>query len=283
MLSERKQFYKYFTRNPIDPNIHCFDDLFLNAIENVLNKKNADRDQYFDANIKRIWNYVVKRQEDDLHYKSIEPIFYIHDINTRLIQCNLAYNFSSSKKKNYHFLKSRSYLLNEIDTINHRQYEAIAIYLCELLGAKNVLLTPPGNEAGIDFVATIEFNKNAHFLFGINGPIRIIGQCKKYGSPVQVDKIKEFNATLQDVYSLTTKMRSVLPNWFLKSKGIIIGWIISHSGFQNGAQERANDYGIIISDTEDIAQQIASSKKFYGDKSIDRRHLNLKDDLNKYL
>lgn len=282
-MSERKEIFKFFTRKEIGTGIISFDDILLQAIESVLNKFGADRDKYYDANVNKLWNYILKQQEEDYTQKKIEPIFTVVSSTTRTIKCYLNESFSTTTNPRFTFLQSRPLVLNEIDLINPRQYEALSIYLCKLLDANNVFLTPSGNEAGIDFIATIKFSEESHYLFGANGPIRIIGQCKKYSTAVQVDKIKEFNTTLNDVYHLTAKMRTVLPSWFMQAKGIIVGWIISHSGFQQGAKDRAQDFGIILSETRDLGDLISASGKFYPSIPLNQRHLNLKKELQDIL
>lgn len=282
-MSERKDIFKFFTRTQIGSGIVSFDDILIQAIEQALNKKGVDRDNYFDANVNKMWNYINKTQEEDYTYKKVEPIFTIVNNSLRTIKCHLSESYLNTTKLRYNYLQSRPFLLNEIDLITARQYEALSIYLCKLIDANNVLLTPSGNEAGIDFIATIKFSDESHYLFGINGPLRIIGQCKKYSTPVQVDKVKEFNTTLNDVYHLTSKMRSVLPTWFSQSKGIIVGWIIGHSGFQQGAQDRAKDFGIVLSETRELGDLISSSSKFNPTMPIDQRHLSLKKDLQDIL
>jgi hypothetical protein len=256
-----------------------FDDLLSDAIEKSLNKFGSERDSYLTANAKKHWNYILKEQQENFIGRNIEPIFKVVSSSSRTIECNLLHNLNTTRNNKYNLIKSRPYILNEIDLINARQYEALAIHVSRLLNANNVLLTPTGNEAGIDFIATIKFSDEANYLFGINGPIRIIGQCKKYGSAVQVDKIKEFNSTLGDVHHMTNKMRTVIPSWFSQAKGVIVGWIISHSGFQQGAKDRAKDYGIILSDSLDLSEIISTSKEYYPTTNYNQRHNNLKQEL----
>lgn len=278
-MSARREVFKFFTRTEIGPGVASFDDILLKAIEQALNKRGADRDNYYDANAVSLWNYILKTQEDEYIQKRVEPLFSVVNSVTRTIKCHLSESFNNTANIRFANLQSRPYVLNEIDLINPRQYEALSIYLCKLLNANNVLLTPSGNEAGIDFIATIKFSDESHYLFGINGPIRIIGQCKKYSTAIQVDKVKEFNATLDDVYHLTTKIRTVLPDWFSLSKGLIVGWIIGHSGFQQGAKDRAKDYGIVLTETRDIGDLISSSVNFHAALPVNQRHLNLRTEL----
>lgn len=271
-MSEQKKLYKFFTRCVFPNTNFSFDTLLFEAIERSLFKSGIERDSYFQANVQRIWNYMQKMQYELQKEKGIQPLLNIQNFSTRHVSCYLNDSFKNSQNKKYYFLKSRPKILNEIDLLTSRQYEALSILLCEILSANNTLLTPSGNEAGIDFIATIKFSEAAHFLFGINGPIRIIGQCKKYNDAVQVDKVKEFHSTISDVQHLTAKIRGILPAWFYQSRGLIIGWLIGHSGFQQGAKDRAKDFGIILSDTIEIAEIISGSKKFHQDLPFDRRH-----------
>lgn len=238
---------------------------------------------YFDANVKRIWSYLLKAQEDDRSQRFLNPLITVTDPSKRLITCYLKNEYNRTKEKHFNLLMSRPHILSAIDTLTSREYEALSVLLCKISEANNYLLTPPGNEAGIDFIATIKFNEDAHYLFGVNGPIRIIGQCKKYASPVQLDKVKEFNATLNDVYHLTHKVKGIIPSWFSQSKGIIVGWIIGHNGFQQGAKDRAKDFGIVLSDSRDIAEIISKSEKYYPTTDYSIRHLQLKNELKKIL
>jgi len=282
-MSERRKIFNYITRQELKAGNISFDDLFLTAVEKSLNKKGADRDKYYDANVKRIWNYVVKQQSFDQKSQSLQPIFNIVNSTTRDIRCHLKESFANSGDHRFQLLQSRPFILNEIDLISDRQYEALSVLLCQILGANDFHLTPGGNEAGIDFIATIKYSDESNYLFGVNGPIRIIGQCKKYSTPVQVSTIKEFESTMTDVYHLTAKMRNILPNWFYEAKGIIVGWVISHSGFQLGAKDRGKEFGYVLSDSRDIAEIIAASKDFYSAARYDERQTYLKPDLIKIL
>jgi hypothetical protein len=283
MSSERKKIYRFFTRKEIGNGNVSFDDILLEAIEVCLGKIGLVRDNYFDANVGRLWNYLLQEQENQHNLNGINPIFKVVNSTSRTICCYVSEKFSVSNDRKYYLLKSRPYLLNEIDLLNPREYEALAAFVCKLLGANNILLTPSGNEAGIDFVATIKFHENSHYLLGSNGPIRIIGQCKKYSSAVQVDKIKEFTTTLNEVHNLHQKVRKVLPSWFSQAKGPILGWVISHSGFQQGAKDKGKEYGLILSETRDLGEIIAASKKYYVNVPINTRHNFLRNEVSLYL
>lgn len=259
MISDVVKVMNYFARKDYDDKVHYFDDLLRAAIHIVLDKNGDDLDRFVDIHSNRYWNALNQQQNIDRE-KGIVPLFNIEDELSKKISWFIR---TSDKKliRRLHLLRSRTHILRKIDSLNSRQYEALACVTCCLLGASNVLLTTTGNEAGIDFLASINFSADSHYFFGVNGPLRIIGQCKKHNSAIQVGSIKEFNSTLDDVYSLTEKVRKILPSWFLTSKGPIIAWFICHSGFQSGALSRARNYGIITSDSRDLAEVISSCRR----------------------
>jgi hypothetical protein len=57
------------------------------------------------------------------------------------------------------------------------------------------------------------------------------------------------------------KDESQIPTWFHSAKGPIIGLIISHSGFQSGAEDTAKNHGILTADTMDLAEIAARSRR----------------------
>ena len=244
------------------PGIIEFQSILRNAVKKKLDKSGESLDRYIESNLTRYWNYFKSLLEED-EAKGLYPLAIIKDNEYKKFAWFFSQNNHRLPDRKFHLLKARSFILQEIDKLSNREYEALGCFISELLGAQHVLLTPPGNEAGIDFISAIQFSKDAHFFFGINGPIRIIAQCKKYKSSVKVNSIKEFNQTLLDVFSVSGKIKRIIPDWFRKQKGPIIGWFISHSGFQSGAMDRAKNYGIIASDSRTLAEIIAGSKKFY--------------------
>lgn len=49
--------------------------------------------------------------------------------------------------------------------------------------------------------------------------------------------MKEFPQTLFNVYNQSYRVGEILPSWLKKESGPIMGWYISHNGFQSGALE----------------------------------------------
>ena len=71
--------------------------------------------------------------------------------------------------------------------------------------------------------ARIPFSNKAHFLIGVKGPVRIVGQCKKYTSKDNIGHMKEFVTTSNYVYNRSYRVGEILPDWFKSERGHIIG------------------------------------------------------------
>lgn len=150
--------------------------------------------------------------------------------------------------------------MRAIDNFDDRDFEALACVVLKIIGATHIRLNEGGNEGGVDFYATLKIHTKNHMFSNIGGALRVVGQSKKFSSSIQDSVVKEFCQTLVDIKQLSPSIREKIPSWFLTTRSPIIGWIISHNGFQSGATERAKNHGIIISDSLDIAEIIAVSK-----------------------
>lgn len=272
MTSDKNHILDYFYKREYQNGILEFEELLREALIRKLGKSKSQADLYISRNINRNWSDLLKQQDID-QKRGIAPYFQIEDQQSKKI---------SYRNGNY-LLKSRPSILKAIDSLDDREYEALACLCCKILGANNIYLTPPGNEGGIDFIATIGFSRNSHYFFGINGPLRIIGQSKKYSSKVQVNAIKEFITTIDQIKNRNPTVEKHIPSWFRLSKGPIIGWIISHNGFQSGAESTSKDYGIIQSDSKDISEIIALSRKHYPLDSPNIRSEKLRKDVKSIL
>ena len=195
-----------------------------------------------------IWNLIKKHQYDD-ETKGIVPLFSIISESDRKVRW---IGDCSSFGVGREVFRSRPDLYSMIDGFTDREYECFSCFICKCLGADIITLTPKGNEGGVDFYARIPFSKDNHFFFGIKGPIRIVGQCKKYSTKDNVSNMKEFLSSLNFVYNHAFRVGETLPNWFRSERGIIVGWHISDKGHQAGALDIAKSYGVIVSDTKDL-------------------------------
>jgi hypothetical protein len=277
-MSDKQKLHNFLVKTHFPQGYLKFEDVLRLAGTKVFNKSGVDLPLFVQSTLKRHWNNLLKLIDSDKE-NNLSPLFKIVNNQSKIIECNNNPSVCFRNKLN----NDRIDFLNFIDTINDREYEALCCIVLKNLGANNVLLTPPGNEGGIDFVGTIKFSQNAHFLFGINGPIRIIGQSKFYGQKVTVKDIKEFDSTINDVQRLSPKVNSVLPNWFKQEKGPIIGWFIAHSSFQSGANDRAKNFGFINSNTRDLVEVLTKSKLFYPYEKSSKRIKKLKEEIKWFL
>lgn len=267
-MSENTQIIDYLYRRTYSPGVLSFDNIIAESAYNLrICEDKSSAEHYATVRSVSLWNAYKQSHERDLNH-GIIPLFDIvndSDHTVRWIRDN------SGIKREY--LTTRPLLLKYIDFLTPREYEALSCVICKSLGAKNVLLTPAGNEGGIDFLAQIPFSQTAHFFFGVKGPIRIVGQCKKYSSKDNVGHMKEFVQTLSNVYNHSYRAGNTLPYWFKQEKGIIIGWHIAHSGHQSGALDIAKNYGILVSDSKQLVDILCKSKAIYKHKDL-TMHIN---------
>jgi hypothetical protein len=129
------------------------------------------------------------------------------------------------------------------------------------VGATETVLTPPGNEGGVDFFALLPAPGPCRLFSGGSHPLRIIGQSKKYLSAVQVGKFDENLKTIDEVnHGGEPKTEQFVPPWFHAVRGPIVGLMIAHTGFQAGAETRARKHGVIVADSLDVAEMLALSR-----------------------
>ena len=124
---------------------------------------------------------------------------------------------------------------------------------------------------------------NNHVFSGASSPLRLIGQSKKYDTPVDVEKMRAFNETIDDVKKLEQKASRIIPAWFRAARGPIVGWIVSHSGFQDGAWTRAHNHGILASDSFDLAEIAALSRSLPEAFSPEKRAVEMSNQVRNIL
>jgi hypothetical protein len=264
-VSEKKQLLAALHRTDVGPGNVDFRRILSSLAETILSKNRVDADAFADANLKKYWNWLAK-EIDDHAARGLLPFFTlatggVHAISSACEALRLSTDPQIRKRGDLGF--SRAAVLKQIDAMTDREYEALACVACSAIGSIKTHLTPPGNEGGIDFFATLSLKSNTHILSTAGAELRIVGQCKKYASPVAVDKLEQFITTMQNVRHRSERVRRHIPAWFSNSRGPILGWVMAHSGFQTGAADEAKNHGIIISDTLDLAELVCLSDSFH--------------------
>lgn len=256
-VNENQKIFDRIYRLKYEDKEYYFEEIIKDAILKELTKDMGTAETIAASRLNRLWNQYKREHEKDIN-NGIVPLFSItneYDKKVRWIGNTL---ISKVQRQNY---KIRPDLYKYLDSLNDREYELLLCVICELLGADKIYLTPKGNEGGIDFIARIPFSINSHFLFGIKGPIRIIGQCKQYSSKDNVGHMKEFITTINNVYNRSYRVGEILPDWFKIENGDIIGWHISNCGHQSGALDFAKNYGILVSDSKQLIEIICTAKR----------------------
>jgi hypothetical protein len=278
-VSEKKRIFSALHRHPLPAGNHDFRQLLSHLAQTALGKGSAEADAFADVNFSRYWNW-LKRELDDQAARGLTPFFSLSPAGTYAVSsaCEaLALSSNADEALRGNLARARPYVLREIDKLSDREYEALACVACTTAGSLKTHLTPPGNEGGIDFIATLSIHTSNHILSSKGAEIRIVGQCKKYSSPVTVDKLDQFLTTMNNVRHRSDRVRRHLPPWFEESRGPIVGWVVSHSGFQVGASDEAKNHGVILSDSVDMAELVSLAQTFHAAKLPNERASQLLD------
>lgn len=284
-MSEKKQLLAALYRTEVGVGNSDFRQLLSTLAESVLQKSRADADAFADANLRKYWNWLAK-EVDGHAARGLTPFFSLIPGGVYAIS-SVCHDLTSSLDAECRLqgarAMSRPFVLRQIDAMTDREYEALACVACSAIGSSMTHLTASGNEGGIDFFATLSIKTRTHVLSAAGTEIRIVGQCKKYASPVAVDKLEQFITTLQNVRHRSERVRRHIPPWFEESRGPILGWVMSHSGFQTGAADEAKNHGIVLSDTLDLAELVCLSDTFHTALSPVNRAGQLVDECRRLL
>ena len=274
-MSRRQQFQRWIDRYSPDSKYGGFDAVVSHFALDALRVAPEEADRFVAGARKSLWTELKKKIELDRKRGLTQLVSILSEESKTL-------SFEPASARREHLpcrkatrAKSRSLVLKKIDELTDREYEALACYALRAIGARDVLLTPPGNEGGIDFYASIPFVRNSHIFTGGSRCIRIVGQSKMFGKPVGVSHVKEFLSTLNDVRHLNPDIATQIPPWFRAANGPIIGLMFGHHGFQSGGVAKSQQHGVVLGDSLDIAELLALSR-FEEDHAPEDRAAQLK-------
>lgn len=261
MVADKTRIIDWLYRKEFAEGTLDFDELLLQATEQALEKPSLDASAYVYSNSIRLWNAVMQRTEVDVR-RGVSPIFIISNRDARRVVWYPCSDMPTEAKKRRKLClyRSRPALLRRIDTLGHREYEALGCVMARIAGASEISLTPRGNEGGIDFFAQIVLCGRTHIFSGTSACFRVVGQSKKYSEKVDVERVRGFLTTIQEVRDLSPSVKSLIPAWFLEGTGPLVGWMVAHSGFQSGAETKARHNGVLLSTSLDLAEGAAVSR-----------------------
>lgn len=255
-MSEKKTILSALLRLELLPGNHSFEQLLTTLAISHLGKDPIDAERFAERNLRKYWNWFLAFT-DDHKERGLSPYFLIPSGSSYSVACasyDLSMSHDSGSQLRGRDLLTRAALLNQLDALDDRTYEALAGVVCEVIGVDRFVLTPPGNEGGIDFFAHVIVRKSSSAFPVLGTRLRVVGQCKKYASALTVDKFDPFIQTMHNVRYRSDRVRSHIPSWFNESAAPIVGWIIGHSGFQTGTTDEGKQHGFYMSDSVDLAE-----------------------------
>lgn len=267
-MSDKQLLIDWFYRADLPAGACSFDSVLKDGIEAALKKDALDAASYLEVRRQAIFNYLLESADLD-RKEGRHPLLQSDDIASCVFHASLP-ELDGKLRLKHARSRQRSGLLRGIDALTNREYEALGCVASESIGADSWHLTPRGNDGGIDFFAKIVSPSSSHVLGGGHAPIRVVGQCKKYESRVGVNALREFSATITAVQNRSPEVSGLVPEWFSAGRGPIVGWIISHSGFQSGATQLAANHGVLLSTSLDLAEILAHSKRVPGADPVER-------------
>ena len=269
-ISEKAQLLNWLLRQDLTGVRSCR-SLLDWAVRGCFKMDAVEAAAYTEATLFSFWNHVIKVTEGHAK-RGISPSFSVQSSETRTFHCYPVPNEErGSLRRNAARAQERPAFLRMIDRMTDRQYEAMSCVLLEALGATKIDLTRPGCDGGIDVFGLIERAYASHLFGGAHHPIRFVVQAKMYKTAMPADRMKEFLQTLSELWhGGQLKTDAIVPNWFRAARGPIIGLVVSHNGFQAGADSRARSHGILTADSVDVAEVIALKGTLYSKKGTDK-------------
>jgi hypothetical protein len=264
MTSDVEKILAWLYRREFASGVYEFDNLLLHAAITMFRKSTQDAFAFVSRNSNSYWAKLADRLKED-RASGRSPLFEVFDYNSkRVVWPPARHSLAHPQKKLYQRLISRPAYLRAIDTLTNREYEALPCIAMKMAGGRHWHLTPPGNEWGVDFFASLVSPSVFPIFNGLRAPMRIVGQCKKYESRLTVKEVRDFSRTLEGLRNRKPELEKHVPNWFRVINGPIVPWLICHSGAQSGALSFAKDEGIIVSDSIDIAECLCFLKELRG-------------------
>ena len=257
-MSDSKKLLNWLLCKEIDETVvHSFTDYITCFANEVLGKETIDAQVYAQAGSRRLWNYILKRNEA-LEKKNLDIVLHSRDDMGMLFSSSNAVPLRSGKSLK---LKHRWRVLSWLFEMDWRDYEYVGAFCLYLHGGEDVFITARGHEGGIDFGGIVDYFGPSQSLHSNGQRFRIIGQSKKFNGAANINKVREMNDVMTSVRKLAPKQSKQIPSNFKKTSGPLLCWMAAHSGFQSGASSLARENGIIVCDSVSLAEEILKSKK----------------------
>lgn len=162
-------------------------------------------------------------------------------------------------------VEERAEVLAALQKLTGRQFE----YLCAALlveygvDERLVLVTPGGDEGGVDFVALLDPPARGPLNRVHRTPFRIVGQAKRYKGEVDHDKVQAFCSRVDSCRKGYGKALEKLPEWFTTRKEPILGLLMTTGTTGPSAQRVAREHVVLLFEGQQVADDLRRSS-IYG-------------------
>ncbi len=266
-LSDLERLFSTLLRQSGGQHVQGWDSWLLAAAQTELKRDAADAAAFVEANRVRLWNAFLARNEELKRTKGFPALIVVND-RSRLFR--IAGPEDSGSKATATVLRDRFQIIRFIDSLSYRQFEYLGAVLSKYVGARNIHVTPSGNEGGVDFYADVPAWGRSDIFHSPHKSFRVVGQSKFYTDRVGVAKSRELCKVLDAIRHRDVKMEPRVPGWFKDARGPIMGVIVAPYGFQSGLLEDCHQHGIMVADGIDVAHSIAGSRAFKDERSKNR-------------
>lgn len=146
--------------------------------------------------------------------------------------------------------------------LSGRQFEAVCRGILHLMGCENPVLTPRGNDQGIDFYGLLRMTGrlDRKYVRGIDRAMRswVIGQAKQVGEPVGTPEIRELIGSLQLAgYKINADKGKALAKLDLKPYDSVMVFFITTGTFSRDAWSLIDQTGFVGMDGLTVAALLA--------------------------
>lgn len=158
-------------------------------------------------------------------------------------------------------IKLRSRILDTLGELSPRQFEHLCGFLLDVYGVPSDqrIVTPPTADGGIDFIGVRggEARPGGSRLDTLF--VRIVGQAKRYSSPVGPDAMAALSARLEDARRESGVAWTKLPDWFKDRNEPIVGMFVASSRFGDDARSSARLHTILAINGVQLSEDLAAS------------------------
>jgi hypothetical protein len=273
----KARFLDWLDREAFETPLLDFEDILVAGIEATLRCDRMVAEMFALGNLRKYWNYLLAKIDTD-QSRGINSLLTVADEvmhRLRWMPVDMIRSGERGERRRGSLLWGRRHMLRQIDSMSHREYEALGCVILELGGASRFRLTPAGNEGGVDFFALVPVPAQCHLFEARRSPLRVVGQSKRYETPVSVGHVRDFITTLDNVRKGQRSVEPHVPAWFRAARGPVLGFMCGHRGFQSGAESIAQDHGIVTADSLDLAEAACLARRLPESANVAERASSL--------